>query len=156
MDTQTNNQTIKIEIVSFAYKSNVPPKANLLFDVRFIDNPYWVEELRLLNGLDQKVQDFVLQQEVSKKFLMALSDMLKIILPLQAASIASKIGTPSEVDCTFTIAFGCTGGWHRSVAIAGEAVNLISKLFPDYAVYLVHREIIASEDKLSKAKGTNL
>jgi len=145
--TRINTHKLKIQIISFAYKSNSPPKANLLFDVRFIDNPFWVEELRPLNGLDKRVQNFVLNQDVSQKFLNAISQMVKIIIPLQAASIAAKIGTPSEVDAVFTIAFGCTGGWHRSVAIAGEVAKLVNEIFPEYGVDVVHREILAQDVK---------
>src|ERR1700722_15778117 len=109
MPDNTNSQKLKIEIISFAYKSNLPPKANLLFDVRFIDNPFWVEHLRPLTGLDQDVQDFVLNQNAAQSFIKAFADMIKIILPMQAASIAAKVGTPSEVETVFTVAFGCTG-----------------------------------------------
>jgi RNase adapter protein RapZ len=140
----TNKPKLKIQVISFAYKSNSPPKANLLFDVRFIDNPFWVEDLKPLNGLDKKVQDFVLGQDVSQQFLNAFKQMVKMIIPLQAASVASKIGTPSEVDTVFTIAFGCTGGWHRSVAVSGEAARLIGELFPDYSIEVVHREIAST------------
>ncbi len=132
---------LKIQVISFAYKSNSPPKANLLFDVRFIDNPFWIENLKPLSGLDKRVQDFVLEQEVSQKFLGAFTQMVKMIIPLQAASMAAKVGTPSEVDTVFTIAFGCTGGWHRSVAVSLEAAKLIKELFPEYDVEVVHREI---------------
>lgn len=137
----TNNEKLKIEIISFAYKSNLPPKANLLFDVRFIDNPYWVESLRPLTGLDKNVQDFVLNQNATQDFIKAFGEMIRIILPLQAASIAAKIGTPSEVETIFTIAFGCTGGQHRSTAVAEEAARIISNLFPPYTIKIWHREI---------------
>ncbi len=136
-----NTHKLKIEIISFAYKSNMPPKANLLFDVRFIDNPFWQEHLRPLTGLEKSVQDFVLKQKAACDFICAFGDMIKLILPLQAASIAAKKGTPSEIESVFTIAFGCTGGQHRSVAIAEEAASLINKLFPQYAIKILHREI---------------
>lgn len=150
----TKHLKLKIQIISFAYKSNSPPQANLLFDVRFIDNPFWIEDLKPLNGLDKKVQDFVLEQEVSQKFLKSFTQMVKIIIPLQAASIAAKIGTPSQVETVFTIAFGCTGGWHRSVAISGEAARLISELFPEYAIEVVHREIPSAPTSLATGEPT--
>ncbi len=148
----TNNRKLKIQVISFAYKSNSPPKANLLFDVRFIDNPFWVEDLRPLNGLDKKVQDFVLKQDVSQQFLSAFKQMVKMIIPLQAASIVAKIGTPSEVETVFTIAFGCTGGWHRSVAVSGEAARLINELFPEYEIEVVHKEIPSADTSPATTK----
>ncbi len=141
MPNSTNSPKLKIEIISFAYKSNQPPKANLLFDVRFIDNPYWVESLRPLTGLDKNVQDFVLTQQAAQSFINSFAEMIKIILPMQAASIAAKIGTPSEIETIFTIAFGCTGGQHRSAAIAEESARLINEIFPGYPIHIVHREI---------------
>jgi RNase adapter protein RapZ len=136
-----NSPQLKIEIISFAYKSNMPPKANLLFDVRFIDNPFWVEHLRPLTGLEKSVQDFVLEQRAAQDFICALKDMIKLIIPMQAASIAAKKGTPSEIESVFTIAFGCTGGQHRSVAVAEESARLINKLFPQYTIRIWHREV---------------
>ena len=131
----------KIEILSFAYKSSSIPKANLLFDVRFIENPYWVEELRPLTGLDKNVQDFVLKQSAAKDFLAAFKEMVKVCISAHAVSIAQKIGTASELDNAYTIAFGCTGGQHRSVSIVEEATLLVGQLFPDYEISIWHREI---------------
>ncbi len=131
----------KIEILSFAYKANSIPRANLLFDVRFLDNPYWVEELKPLTGLDKNVQDFVLKQNPAKDFLAALKPMVQVSIPAYAASLAEKAGTASELDEVYTIAFGCTGGQHRSVAIVEETALLLNQLFPHYAISIWHREI---------------
>ena len=135
------DRKLKIEILSFAYKSSSIPKANLLFDVRFIDNPYWVEELKPLTGLDKNVQDFVLKQNAAKDFLAAFKGMIKVCIPAHADSIAQKTGTASELESVYTIAFGCTGGQHRSVSIVEEAALLISQLFPQYVISIWHREI---------------
>lgn len=130
----------------------MPPKANLLFDVRFIDNPFWVEELRPLTGLHEKVKQFVLDQKASHDFFKAFADMVKVILPMHAASIAAKKGTPSAIDNTFVIAFGCTGGCHRSVAVAAEAAQVLAELFPQYTLETVHREIANKISLESKEK----
>ncbi len=135
------DQKLKIEILSFSYKSNTIPKANMLFDVRFIDNPFWVEELRPLTGLDKNVQDFVLKQSVTMDFLAAFKEMIKICLPMYAASISKKNDTASELEDIYIIAFGCTGGQHRSVAIAEDVARIIGQLFPQCTIKIRHREI---------------
>ncbi len=148
-----NDQKLKIELVSFAYKSKAMPKANLLIDVRFIDNPFWVDELRPLTGLDSRVQSFVLKQDATKNFLCAFKDMIKMLLPLYAATKAAKTGTASEMEEIYTIAFGCTGGQHRSVVIVEEVSGLLNQLFPQHTTKILHREInehVVHEHKLNK------
>jgi len=150
-NSQSDGARLKIEIVSFAYKSKELPKANLLFDVRFIDNPFWIEHLRPFNGLDKNVQDFVLKQNVARHFLDAFGEMVKILIPMHAVSMSAKTGTASEMDSVFTIAFGCTGGWHRSVAIAEESARQMAKLFPQYLIKIRHTEI--DEDEIAPTTG---
>jgi RNase adapter protein RapZ len=143
------DRKLKIEILSFAYKSNSIPRANLVFDVRFIDNPYWVEELRSLTGLEQKVQDFVLKQNVAQDFLAAFKEIAKVCIIAHIDSLAEKSGKTLELDDVYTIAFGCTGGQHRSVAMVEEAASLINELFPQYAINIYHREINERRNFLS-------
>src|SRR5580658_2531423 len=75
---------LEVRVISFGYKQGPPPLANVVFDVRFLKNPYWVEELRPLTGRDQPVQDYVLQQPLAQEFLQSLNVMLSKILPKMA------------------------------------------------------------------------
>ena len=126
-----NERMLEIKIVSFGYKSGPPPHANMLFDVRFLDNPYWVEELRPLNGLDKTVQKYVIEQPLAQHFLHSLIAMASEVLPEMAKRNAK----------TVTIAFGCTGGQHRSASIAEYTAQKLKELFPDYMVRISHREL---------------
>jgi UPF0042 nucleotide-binding protein len=99
-------------ITSFGYKHGLPLDTDLVIDCRFLPNPHWVDELRPLSGLDEPVRDYVLGQPITDEFLEHLDAMLALLLPAYVAEGKSYL----------TIAFGCTGGRHRSVAIA-EAVT---------------------------------
>ncbi|MBU6330078.1 MAG: RNase adapter RapZ [Acidobacteria bacterium] len=98
-------------VTSFGYKHGLPVDTDLVIDCRFLPNPHWIEELRPHTGLDADVRDYVLGQPLSRAFLEQLDTMLELLLPAYVAEGKSYL----------TIAFGCTGGRHRSVAIA-EAV----------------------------------
>jgi UPF0042 nucleotide-binding protein len=98
-------------LTSFGYKHGLPLDTDLVIDCRFLPNPHWVDELRPLSGLDEPVRDYVLGQPITDEFLEHLDAMLALLLPAYVAEGKSYL----------TIAFGCTGGRHRSVAIA-EAV----------------------------------
>ena len=102
--------TMQISVVSFGYKHGLPLDVDLVFDVRFLPNPHWDEDLRPLSGLDVPVRDFVMEQSLSAKFLDQLTGMLTLLLP------AYK----SEGKSYLTVAIGCTGGRHRSVVIAEQ------------------------------------
>ena len=102
--------TMQISVVSFGYKHGLPLDVDLVFDVRFLPNPHWDEDLRPLSGLDLPVRDFVMEQSLSAKFLDQLTGMLTLLLP------AYK----SEGKSYLTVAIGCTGGRHRSVVIAEQ------------------------------------
>ncbi|HBQ52205.1 MAG TPA: RNase adapter RapZ [Acidimicrobium sp.] len=104
---------MQISVVSFGYKHGLPLDVDLVFDVRFLPNPHWDENLRPLSGLDEPVQNFVVAQELSVKFLDHLTQMLTLLLP------AYK----SEGKSYLTVAIGCTGGRHRSVVIAEQLKN---------------------------------
>jgi UPF0042 nucleotide-binding protein len=98
-------------ITSFGYKHGLPLDTDLVIDCRFLPNPHWVEELRPLTGRDEPVRDYVLGQPLTGRFLEQVESLLALLLPAYVAEGKSYL----------TIAFGCTGGRHRSVAIA-EAV----------------------------------
>ncbi len=102
--------SIQVSIVSFGYKHGLPLDVDLVFDVRFLPNPHWDENLRPLSGLDQPVRDFVIAQDLSRDFLVQLQNMLTLLLP------AYK----QEGKSYLTVAIGCTGGRHRSVVIAEQ------------------------------------
>lgn len=104
---------MKVRLVSFGFKHGITPEADLLFDVRFIQNPYFEENLKDLNGLDIPVSDFVLLQESAQRFRAMLRDLLEFLLPKYEEAGKSYL----------TVAIGCTGGQHRSVAM----VNAIAR-----------------------------
>jgi RNase adapter protein RapZ len=100
-----------VTVISFGYKNGIPLDADLVLDVRFLDNPYWVQDLRSLDGRDQKIKDFVLKDPHAPDFLARLSNLLDGMIPAFL----------EENRRFLTIAIGCTGGKHRSVVCA-EAI----------------------------------
>lgn len=103
---------MQISVVSFGYKHGLPLDVDLVFDVRFIPNPHWDENLRPMSGLDQPVCDFVMSKDLATQFLTQLQNMLTLLLPAYKAEGKSYL----------TLAIGCTGGRHRSVVVA-EQIN---------------------------------
>lgn len=105
-----DHQSVQVAIESFGFKHGLPLDADIVMDVRFLPNPHWVEELRPLTGHDPKVRDYVLERAVTSSFLDQFETMLADIVPSYL----------SEGRAYLTIAIGCTGGRHRSVAIVEE------------------------------------
>ena len=103
---------IDITVMSFGYKHGIPLEADLVFDVRFLPNPFYVEELRPLSGLDRPVAEFVFRYQQTRTFMEKVQELIDFLLPFYIEE--GKLG--------LTIAVGCTGGRHRSVAIA-SALN---------------------------------
>jgi UPF0042 nucleotide-binding protein len=101
-------ESLNVHLISFGFKYGVPAEADLLFDVRFIPNPYFVDDLRPLNGMDAKVKAFLNERPETEPFVDKLQDLLKFLIPHYA----------SEGKSYLTITIGCTGGKHRSVALA--------------------------------------
>ena len=124
-----NNDTLNIQVASFGYKYGSVNDANLVFDVRPFENPYYVPELRKLTGLDKPVVDFVMSDPNAKEFAQKIIDLLDFSIPLYI----------SEGKSQLIIAFGCTGGKHRSVTFS----ELIYKhlLEKGYKVNVNHRDI---------------
>ena len=120
---------MSINVVSFGFKFGSPHDADLIIDVRFLANPYFVAELKLLSGEDQAIRDFVLRQEETQTFLAKYFDLLDYLIPLYE----------KEGKAYLTIAVGCTGGRHRSVTIARSIYNHVRKLREQ--VVLSHRDI---------------
>lgn len=101
---------IDVTVMSFGYKYGIPMDADLVFDARFLPNPFYVDELRPMCGLDEPVKNFVFGYQETRDFMEKLEDMVEFLLPLYIEE--GRLG--------LTIGIGCTGGRHRSVAIAAE------------------------------------
>ena len=120
---------LAVSLVSFGFKHGVPIDADLVFDVRFLPNPHFVEGLRPLDGRDERVRDFVLKHEESRELLRRIADFLGFVLPAYQR----------EGKAYLTIAVGCTGGRHRSVALVEELRPAVDKL--GLTPTLVHRDL---------------
>jgi RNase adapter protein RapZ len=122
--------SLAIQLISFGYKFGVPLEADLVFDVRFMQNPYYIEELRPHSGLTDVVRAYVLEQPLATQFLDSLRGFLEFAVPAYI----------SEGKNRLTIAIGCTGGYHRSIVMAEElATWLRDRGFGPVAVF--HREL---------------
>lgn len=111
------HDSLTVDIFSFGFKYGAPIDADIVFDVRFIPNPFYVEELRPLTGRDQVVSDYVLQSPITQTFLAKFTELVQELLPAYAR----------EGKASLTIGIGCTGGQHRSVAIAIELVERLTQ-----------------------------
>jgi len=122
-------RTTKISIVSFGYKYGHPLDTDIIFDVRFLPNPFWVEDLRDRKGTDKKVKDFVLTQPLAGEFIDRFKGLIDMILP----------GYQHERRPYLSIGIGCTGGRHRSVVIANELGRRLKN--EGTSVSVSHRDI---------------
>lgn len=125
----SGTQEMKISLISFGYKYGVPPEADLMFDVRFLPNPNFVEELKRFTGTSKKVKDYVLSKNETREFLKKIKSMLDYLIPLYRKEGRSYL----------TIAIGCTGGRHRSPAIC-EVIRDYLK-HKKLNVSLTHRDL---------------
>lgn len=128
-DDATAHAQLQTSIVSFGYKHGLPSDIDLAFDCRFLPNPHWVEELRPLTGLDKPVKRYVLDQRETKAFLRELDRLFALLMP----------AFEREGKSYLSIGVGCTGGRHRSVAIAEELARLLRKRHRPTSVH--HRDI---------------
>ncbi len=120
---------LHVNILSFGFKNGLPPEADLVLDVRFLPNPYYVPELKALNGLDAPVRDYVFQSEQTAEFLRRLMPLVEFLLPQYR----------QEGRTELVIAVGCTGGRHRSVAVAQYLAEFATHL--GYPVTENHRDM---------------
>ena len=127
--TDADAKTMRVTVLSFGFKHGVPRDVDTLFDARFLPNPHWIEELRPLTGLDPPVRDWVLGQEAAKEFVERVDDLLGFLLPAY----------DKEAKAYLTIAVGCTGGHHRSVALVEALAARIRERGYDPAVH--HRDV---------------
>lgn len=125
--SQDNQPSFRIEVMSFGFKYGLPLDADLVFDVRFLPNPYYQVELRNLTGMDQPVFDYVMNHTESEEFYKHLIGLIEPILP----------GYKKEGKSVLTVAVGCTGGQHRSVAFAKRLAEDLQK---GWQVNLSHRD----------------
>jgi len=123
-------KNLMITVLSFGFKYGIPNDADLVFDVRFLPNPYYYEELRKLTGNDKKIQDFVMGYDMAHIFLDKLEDIIKFLVPNYVLEGKNQL----------VIAVGCTGGKHRSVTLANKLYERL-QMQTDYGVKLEHRDI---------------
>ncbi|MED9903391.1 MAG: RNase adapter RapZ [Lachnospiraceae bacterium] len=122
--------SLMITLLSFGFKHGIPADADLVFDVRFLPNPYYIDELKKKTGNDKDVQDYVMQFSESAVFLDKLTDMLQFLIPNYI----------KEGKYQLVVAIGCTGGQHRSVTLANELYARM-KNQGSYGIKLFHREL---------------
>jgi RNase adapter protein RapZ len=125
----TEGKSLLVSSVSFGFKKGVPLDADLVFDVRFLPNPHFVPEFRSLTGRDPKVEKYILSFPQSREFLDRVTDLLLFLLPHYVREGKSYL----------TLAFGCTGGQHRSVMIAEQIARRLSA--QGYRIKIAHRDI---------------
>ena len=125
-----NFKNLYVTILSFGFKYGIPGDADLVFDVRFLPNPYYHENLRPLTGSDKEVRDFVMNFPEADLFLDKLEDMLTFLIPNYIAEGKNQL----------VVAIGCTGGKHRSVTLAEALFERMSK-YEDYGFKLDHRDM---------------
>lgn len=135
---ERDSQPFRIELVSFGFKNGIPIDADMVMDVRFLPNPFYDEDLRPLRGTDEPVYDFVMSQTETEDFYTRFMDLVEYTLP----------GYRREGKSSLTIAIGCTGGHHRSVALVERAAKQVEGL--GYNVNITHRDInYTKESKVS-------
>ena len=123
-------KNLYLTVVSFGFKYGIPNDADLVFDVRFLPNPYYIEELRPKTGNDPEIQEYVMNNGKAEEFLDKLQDMLEFLVPQYIA----------EGKHQLVIAIGCTGGKHRSVTLANALYHYFEKS-NEYGVRIEHRDI---------------
>lgn len=127
------NQEFKnmmVTVLSFGFKNGIPSDADLVFDVRFLPNPYYVDDLKTKTGNDREVQEYVMNCHQAGEFLDKLSDMVQFLIPNYVAEGKNQL----------VVAIGCTGGKHRSVTIANKLYEIL-KENREYKVKIEHRDI---------------
>ena len=132
----SNYNNLFVTVLSFGFKYGIPADADLVFDVRFLPNPYYVSELKQMTGNDKAIQDYVMGFKAARDFLAKLDDLIKFLLPNYV----------QEGKNSLVIAIGCTGGKHRSVTLANAIADSLKRT--EYGCKVEHRDI----DKDSRRK----
>lgn len=125
--------------MSFGFKYGIPQDADLVFDVRFLPNPYYIDELKAKTGNEAEVRDYVMNSDRAQEFLEKFTGMIDFLLPNYILEGKNQL----------VIAVGCTGGKHRSVTMANELYEFV-KQNENYGVRIEHRDI--EKDAITKAK----
>ena len=127
---ETGKPRLQVNFLSFGFKYGIPHSADNVFDVRFLPNPHFVPHLKSKTGMDSDVEEFVMGYEESRKTLDSILNFVRLTLPLYE----------KEGKAYITYAVGCTGGQHRSVVFAEALANRVAEEFPQYEIYVEHRE----------------
>ena len=130
LPVEVEPETLVLQLVSFGYKFGVPLEADIVLDVRFLHNPYYVPELQQLSGLTDAVRSYVLGQPLAVAFLDQVVGLLDLTLPAYLEEGKSRL----------TIAIGCTGGYHRSIVLTEELARRLRER-GDVPVAVFHREL---------------
>ncbi|MFB5282880.1 RNase adapter RapZ [Peribacillus sp. Hz7] len=140
MEFSTSKQPVfTVNVMSFGFKHGIPIDADLVFDVRFLPNPHYIEHMRPQTGLEEEVSNYVLKWSETKKFLEKVTDLLTFMLPYYKREGKSQL----------IIAIGCTGGQHRSVALTEYLANHFKR---DYTTQIAHRDIEKRKGKQDAKK----
>lgn len=129
MFLESRSDSLRVTCISFGFKHGIPPESNLAIDVRYLPNPFYIEELKNKTGLDEKVRDYVFSFDETGELIAKFTDMLDYLLPLYQREGKSQL----------VVSIGCTGGKHRSVAIVENLAAHIKGL--GYRISIVHRDI---------------
>ena len=127
-----------VNVMSFGFKYGIPIDADIVMDVRFLPNPYYVKELREKTGNDQAVYDYVMNSEMTEEFYQQFIKMLRFVMP----------GYQKEGKSSVTIAIGCTGGQHRSVALANRIGKALQEKYP---VNITHRDMEKRKETVNRS-----
>ena len=127
-----------VNVMSFGFKYGVPIDADIVMDVRFLPNPYYIKELREKTGNDQAVYDYVMNSEMTEEFYQQFIKMLRFVMP----------GYQKEGKSSVTIAIGCTGGQHRSVALANRIGEALQEKYP---VNITHRDMAKRKETANRS-----
>jgi len=127
-----------VNVMSFGFKYGIPMDADIVMDVRFLPNPYYVKELREKTGNDQAVYDYVMNSEMTEEFYQQFIKMLRFVMP----------GYQKEGKSSVTIAIGCTGGQHRSVALANRIGKALQEKYP---VNITHRDMAKRKETVNRS-----
>ena len=131
LPSDAHADAVQIDLISFGFKHGIPLEADLVFDVRFLTNPYWEPELKPLSGLQEPVRDFVMKQPTANRFLDLVTELLELTVPAYR----------EEGRARLTVALGCTGGYHRSIALAEELATRLRGREFGTSVTVFHREL---------------
>jgi len=127
---ESSSEELRVDIVTFGFKYGIPLEADIVFDVRFLTNPYWEPKLQPLSGLEPPVRDFVLSQPAATRFLELVAELIELTAPAYRAEGKEQL----------RVALGCTGGYHRSIALAEALASRLGRL-EEVSVNVFHREL---------------